>query len=601
MKTRRRTLLRRIGVLLAFTLGVCAVAISQLPLAGAQNAPTATPLPLFALPDARINTARQSNSVLLGSDGQTVVATNPLNDTVTFVQPLSNRVLSEVSVGDEPRSVTLTDDGTRVLVTNRASGTLTILDVVRFSTIATIPLGVLPYGVVSKDQRAYVSLQGSDEVLIVDLPTQQISARIATPALPTGLALWGEFLYVTHLWTGQVSVIYLPQQSVIRTVSMGADAGLSVSIELDVSRGLAYLPQTRSNASNTALTYDTTFFAVVNVLNLSDTQLRRTQRINLNTADRSVNAPIATALDRFNQVLYVVNSGSNDLSIIDLNTGQARAHLPVGAGPRGAVLNSDGSFLFVHNALDGTITIIDTRNLRVQDVVPISDLRVSADVLLGAQLFHNADNPRLSADNNMSCMNCHFDGLSDGRTWMLPDGPRNTPLLFNSPSTPPYNWGGTWDELADVEAKIRSLQAGAGLIDGAVFAPFGESNNARSLDMDTLVTYLQTLDAPTSPYQDAPTIASGQAVFAAQNCASCHIGDSGTDLQNHDVGTGGAFNTPTLRWLWLSAPYFHDGRAVALRDVFVLEGAHQLIYDVPPAEIDALVTYLESLPAPIAP
>jgi cytochrome c peroxidase len=47
----------------------------------------------------------------------------------------------------------------------------------------------------------------------------------------------------------------------------------------------------------------------------------------------------------------------------------------------------------------------------------------------------------------------------------------------------------------------------------------------------------------------------------------------------------------------LSAPYLHDGSAATLRQMFELPGKHQLLYTVPPGDIDALVAYLLSLPS----
>src|SRR6185295_4839184 len=116
-------------------------------------------------------------------------------------------------------------------------------------------------------------------------------------------------LYVTHFWSGQVTMIYLPQSRVVTSVSTGVDTGLSPAIELDVTRGIAYLPQTRSNAQNTHLTFDTTVFPVVNVLDLRSLTVQRESRVTLDSADRPVNMPLAVALDRFRQTLYVANTG----------------------------------------------------------------------------------------------------------------------------------------------------------------------------------------------------------------------------------------------------------------------------------------------------
>jgi cytochrome c peroxidase len=112
-----------------------------------------------------------------------------------------------------------------------------------------------------------------------------------------------------------------------------------------------------------------------------------------------------------------------------------------------------------------------------------------------------------------------------------------------------------------------------------------------------LTQYLLTLQGPISPpVTDTALLERGAAVFAEQGCAECHVGAVGTNLQVFDVGTDGTFDTPSLRWLWLSAPYLHDGRAATLRDVFILPGAHQLVYEVTVEDLDALLAYLLSLP-----
>ncbi len=562
-----------------------------------------TPLPLYALPDARQNPTFSSNTLALAEDNRTLVAANMLNNTVSIVIPLQGDVLAEIPVGHDPRGVALAQDDSLALVVNRGDSTLSIVGVREQTVLDTISLGgVWPYAIISDGALAYISLQGSDEIAIVDVATQRLVRRIAVPDSPAGLALWGDFLYVTHLWSGDVSMVYLPQAEVVSTASTGGDTGLSQAIELDITRGIAYLPQTRSNAQNEYLTFDTTVFPVINVMDLRGLSLERRTRVTLDTADRPVNIPFALALDRFRNWLFVANAGSNNVSVIDLNTGLARSHIEVGANPRGILLNRDGSFLFVHNVLDGTITVVETRNDRIVDVLPISDLNIPVDVLIGAQLFHSAADPRLSTSNWISCANCHFDGQSDGRSWHgLADGARNTPLLYNLLETAPYNWSGTWDELADVELKIRALQAGEGLIEETtVSEALGAPHAGISLDLDTLVVYLTTLKAPPAnpnPF-DPDVLARGAEVFEEQGCATCHVGPAGTSLQSYAVGEDGEamYDTPSLRWLWLSAPYFHDGSAETLYDVFMQPGAHQLFQTVSTDDLDALVSYLLSLP-----
>src|SRR5262249_4827827 len=52
------------------------------------------------------------------------------------------------------------------------------------------------------------------------------------------------------------------------------------------------------------------------------------------------------------------------------------------------------------------------------------------------------------------------------------------------------------------------------------------------------------------------------------SCASCHTPHSVfVDHQQHDVGSGGRFKTPTLLNANFNAPYFHDGRYASYAQV----------------------------------
>ena len=570
-----------------------------------------TPLPLYALPDSRAR-AYVNNTIALTNDGRTLVAVNMLNNTLSFIQvaiPTAAQLQDEVEIGRDPRSVALTPDNLRVLVAQRADSSLAVLDFGERTLLKTIPLdGALPYSVVTdRNDRAYVSLQGSGVVAVVDLDVGEVIDRIPVSDFPTGLGLWGDFLYVTHFWSGDISLIYLPERRVIETMGTGGDVAISQGMEIDFTRGLAYLPQTRTNVRNEHPLFDTTVFPVVNVVGLRDLASRPAARIDLSTSDRPVNMPFAVALDRFREWLYVANAGSNDVSVIDLDTGLARANIDVRSNPRGLLLNRDNTFLFVHNAIDGSISIVDTSRQQVIDVLPISDPRVSTEVMIGAELFHSAADPRLSEDRWLSCATCHFDGLPDGRTWLgFDDGPRNTPPLFSLIESPPYNASATWDELHDVEFKIRHLMAGTGLIeDFPVSEALGPANAGLSFELDLLVAYLLSLEAPPNPTQlPEARLERGRRVFESQNCDECHAGAAGTNLQAHNIDTGDPalearglmFDTPSLRYLWLSAPYFHDGSAATLMDVFLMPGAHQLVQNVAFEDIAALVDYLLSWP-----
>ncbi len=81
-------------------------------------------------------------------------------------------------------------------------------------------------------------------------------------------------------------------------------------------------------------------------------------------------------------------------------------------------------------------------------------------------------------------------------------------------------------------------------------------------------------------------------------CATCHGGPALTNNQTVDVGTGGAFQVPSLRGLAARAPYLHDGRAATLRERFEPSGGgdrHGRTSGLTPMQISDLTAYLQTL------
>src|SRR5207237_696958 len=69
---------------------------------------------------------------------------------------------------------------------------------------------------------------------------------------------------------------------------------------------------------------------------------------------------------------------------------------------------------------------------------------------------------------------------------------------------------------------------------------------------------------------DADAAARGEILFhdPAVGCASCHAGPKLTNNSTVDVGTGGAFQVPSLIGVVTRAPYLHNGCGASLRDRF---------------------------------
>ena len=553
-----------------------------------------------------------SSAIAISPNRDWLAAVNPDSGSVSLLSLPGLELRREINVGPDPRTLTFSADSKRLYVPNFDGGLVTVLDVEQGVKTAEYRVGPMPYAAMEHRGIVYVTEYALGRLGVYQARTGKLEASLPLEANPTGLGLDPDAgrLYVTHFFSGRVSLIDLSDLSVEAVISTGRETGLSQFIFMDVTAGKAYLPQTRSNVTNPALVFDATVFPMVNVVDLASGSLTREERISLDFGDRSVNMPFAVAVDKARRVLMAANAGSNDVSVIDLPSGKQLARLEVGANPRGIVFDPLTERAYVDNVLDGTISVIDLRDLAVVQTKRVTEIPLDPQVLLGKKLFHYARVPDLTTDRWISCAVCHFDGGMDGRTWFgFPDGPRNTPALFGVGRTLPLHWSGDLDELQDVELTIRNIQAGTGLVEGEAFDTLGPPHAGLSEELDALAAFMASLEVPLSPYPIPPTeFRRGELVFSQLGCATCHTPPLYTDRQLHDVGTGNPqlernshgrgtrFDTPSLLGIWATAPYFHDGSAAILVDVLGMGNEHDVAERIGERDLRYLLYFLRALP-----
>jgi cytochrome c peroxidase len=241
---------------------------------------------------------------------------------------------------------------------------------------------------------------------------------------------------------------------------------------------------------------------------------------------------------------------------------------------------------------------------------PADNPATPAKVALGKQLF--AD-PRLSGSGKMACQGCHYRhlGWTDAQVLSRKDdgnlNTRHTPSLYNVGYQTAWYWDGRATTLegqilAAWRAQIGADPAKAAEVINAVpgyrsqfmavwGTPATPDNIAKALGA-FFRTFVST-DSPWDRYEAGDTQAvskaaiEGQALFAGKGrCTTCHappyygnstffnigleLGKSKPDVGRFNVtkdeADRGAFKTPSLRSVELSAPYFHDGSAATLKD-----------------------------------
>jgi cytochrome c peroxidase len=230
--------------------------------------------------------------------------------------------------------------------------------------------------------------------------------------------------------------------------------------------------------------------------------------------------------------------------------------------------------------------------------VPDSNPLTPEKIATGRKLFADT---ALSADRTVSCATCHQPdrAFSDGRAVARGihgrDGTRNTPSLVNAGYSRSFFWDGRADSL---EAQVVGPMLNPdemGLDEKTIEARTG----MKMPDVaSALASYVRTIRSIESRYDwfqsgQMQMLTAGERagleVFRGRGqCITCHGGPDLTDGRFHNTGVGwtngkhadegrfvvtgddrdrGAFKTPTLRDIALTAPYMHDGSLATLEDV----------------------------------
>ncbi len=270
-------------------------------------------------------------------------------------------------------------------------------------------------------------------------------------------------------------------------------------------------------------------------------------------------------------------------------------------------------------------------------------------VQLGDELFHD---PRLSADNTVSCATCHsLDkggtdrkpisiGMAGGNTGL------NSPTVLNTGFMHRLNWDGSAATLEEqINGPISKVGEMGGMTWQDVMTKVGTSSDYRESFSqaysdgitpdnirDAIATFQRSLYTPNAPFDQylrgqkdaiSQEAKQGYDLFKAYGCVSCHQGmlvggnmfqtlgifgdyfaDRGSPITKADLGRYNVtnneldkhvFKVPTLRNVTLTSPYFHDGNPQTLDQAIKLMGKYQLGVDIPQADVDLIMQFLQSL------
>lgn len=309
---------------------------------------------------------------------------------------------------------------------------------------------------------------------------------------------------------------------------------------------------------------------------------------------------VAVAGSFEDQTFFFSSTGSGDgLGVVVLDSEGGSMDLPPdeclapGSVHPGGLIGSGQSVAVAYDSAGALVVQTrDPNRLRVYEAgcsagcVPALDISLGGEARrdTGHDIFH------ANAGGGLACASCHPGGGDDGRTWNFKNlGPRRTQLFtMGIRGTEPLHWDGDLPTLGHLVGEVFVKRMGG--------AP---QTQARVGALDAWMNTLAPLPSLRAT-NDASAIR-GKELFESSEveCTSCHVGEKLTNNKTVDVGTGGAFQVPSLIGVSYHAPFIHTGCASTLRERFDAScgggDLHGKTSQLAPDQIDDLVAYLETL------
>jgi DNA-binding beta-propeller fold protein YncE/mono/diheme cytochrome c family protein len=501
-----------------------------------------------------------------------------------------------VPLADEPIALALTPNDKTVLVTSAWGARLTVLDAKALDVRAEVPLPREPRAVVASNdgKRAFVAHMVGSRMSVVDLESKgvhevSLEGAVEVPlkrASPRGRQGCQGFA---------LAKAAKPEERILAPQVL-VDTGDVNERPSGYGSGSASAPA------------EVPSIAVIDERNgqpIKDSLVLGVRLpVNAKRPARDCILPRAAATDEVGGQLLVACMGSNEVVAYDARGLDPRGlHAwQVAAGPNGIAVDAAGHRVVVFSQFDRELGVIDLGGATFEErlVAPQSPIihvplsrraqpAAAADLALGRRLFHAAGDRRISSDGRV-CASCHPDGRDDALTWATPDGPRQTPMLAGRlAASAPYGWHGNG---ADIKAHLKTT-----------FQRLG-GTGLEGPELDALVAYAGSMAPPSRAARPLDAAAArGREIFGSAGCSSCHGNGVTPDGQAHALGGGYGytpslekFDTPSLRFVAGTAPYFHDGRYATLRELLVATGESMgNTKDLSPEDLAALEAYLRTL------
>lgn len=585
--------------------------------------------------------------MLASADGTQIYVLCQQSEEVRVLDAHSHQMIRRISVGHVPLGFALSADGKRLFVTNSWDDTLSVIDTARGEVVDTWTVGSEPHDVVvdPTGQHLFVANRISNDIAVLNAATGEEERRLVAGRGASYLTLSpdGKRIYATHIYPNlprvqteldnrrapesEITVVDVASARVVDHMPLHRIAGVfHTAISEDGKLGVVAQYHPKNTVPLAHLEHGGAFAFT---LTLFGEDVGGQVEVPLDELDRYASRPYDVLISRDKSRIYVSCGGAENVLAIDVprllkyahahpgstatnlaaSSAYVMARIPVGRDAHGMLLSADGQTLTVANRLDDSLSLIDTRSLKVSETVRLDGPGKASHLRIGEQTFYTS---KYSFQGQIGCATCHIDSTFDGLTWDLePDGFGkdivDNRLLEDLRGTEPFKWNGGNPNIP-TECGVRTEKY------------FWRAENYDDKTLADLSMYILMMPSRPNRWRVPGGVLTdaqerGRMIFnrekdkfgkpiAVQNqCSYCHSGPKGTNQRTFDVGTGRTtdrsplLDTPQLTNIALTAPYLHDGSAHTLEEIWTVynpEDKHGRTNDLTKDELNDLIEYLRT-------
>lgn len=600
---------------------------------------------------------RSPLAVVVSPDGKTLYVSDKTAGCIVVLDAADGKEIREVAIEGEPHGVALSADGNTLYVAQRRANSIALVDTARGTVTGNIVVGTWPVAIAvdSEGERLYSCNRGNHTVSIVDLAKGKEVDRIAVVRDPAFASVTADGsrvivpnfmphdVFTNTEMAAEVSILDTVTMKQVNRVRLPPGSTMASGVWTDPSGKWAYVVHMlgRFDLPVTQLDHGWVHTCALSIIDVrAGTRLAT---ILLDDLNRGVADPWAVIGSKDGKTLWISHRGVHEISTLNIghihellegnvpeelaalkdgkreniwvrikkdrreiselageltalsNSGTITRTPSGGNGPAGLALSPNGETIYVVNYYSGTMGVLDVAEAKLLKTFPVG-IQPEADAARRGEIyFHDATRCFQSWH---SCASCHLDGgRVDGLPWdFMRDGIKNGKdviSLVNMHHTSPHN------RLA-TRADPREC-----MVTGVIGS---HAMEADSSDIDDLLAYVKSIAPERNPnlpeFEEAA--GRGKVLFDGKaKCSGCHPAPYFTDRKMHDVGIhsanepGSSYDTPSLIEAYRTAPYYHDGRAVTIKDALsrrnAPKGLHGKLKDLLPQELDDLVAYVLSL------